>query len=195
MRIRVVSQTTFSFEKFEKIIKNIRKLCEKTVAVFKTICYPLFFATKTSINYFFLPFFIISANSACILSILSSKISSHFLISSSVTAISVKTKTPIVPIVQFKKLKPFRRRKVFYGEPIEFIDYYDKRLTEEDIKKCDEILLDKMLKMHAQAYWLRQPLKIRRHNLNDCRQKYKDGRHTFGYVNGVCPRMCQKKDG
>ena len=35
----VVSQTTFSFEKFEKIIKNIRKLCEKTVAVFKTICY------------------------------------------------------------------------------------------------------------------------------------------------------------
>ena len=35
----VVSQTTFSFDKFEKIIKNIRKLCEKTVAVFKTICY------------------------------------------------------------------------------------------------------------------------------------------------------------
>ncbi len=35
----IVSQTTFSSEKFEKIIKNIRKLCEKTVAVFKTICY------------------------------------------------------------------------------------------------------------------------------------------------------------
>ena len=69
---------------------------------------------------------------------------------SGAAAISVKTKTPIVPIVQFKKLKPFRRRKVFYGEPIEFIDYYDKRLTEEDIKKCDEILLDKMLKMHAE---------------------------------------------
>ena len=35
----IVSQTTFSATKFGKIIKNIRKLCEKTVAVFKTICY------------------------------------------------------------------------------------------------------------------------------------------------------------
>ncbi len=35
----VVSQTTFSARNFEKIIKNIRKLCEKTVAVFETICY------------------------------------------------------------------------------------------------------------------------------------------------------------
>ncbi len=35
----IVSQTTFSATKFEKIIENIRKLCEKTVAVFKTICY------------------------------------------------------------------------------------------------------------------------------------------------------------
>ncbi len=35
----MVSQTTFSARNFEKIIKNIRKLCEKTVAVFETICY------------------------------------------------------------------------------------------------------------------------------------------------------------
>ena len=35
----VVAQTTFSVEKFEKIIENIKNLCEKTVAVFKTICY------------------------------------------------------------------------------------------------------------------------------------------------------------
>ncbi len=35
----VVCQTTFSLEKFEKIIKNIKKVCEKTVDVFKTICY------------------------------------------------------------------------------------------------------------------------------------------------------------
>ena len=37
--LAVVCQTTFSVEKFEKIIKNIKKVCEKTVAVFKTICY------------------------------------------------------------------------------------------------------------------------------------------------------------
>lgn len=35
----VVCQTTFSKEKFAKIIKNIEKVCEKTVAVFQTICY------------------------------------------------------------------------------------------------------------------------------------------------------------
>ena len=35
----IVSQTTFSVEKFEKIIENIKKQREKTVAVFKTICY------------------------------------------------------------------------------------------------------------------------------------------------------------
>ncbi len=35
----IVCQTTFSAQKFEKIIKNIEKVCEKTVAVFKTICY------------------------------------------------------------------------------------------------------------------------------------------------------------
>lgn len=35
----IVCQTTFSALKFVKIIKNIQKVCEKTVAVFKTICY------------------------------------------------------------------------------------------------------------------------------------------------------------
>ena len=37
----IVGQTTFSPLKFEKIIKNIRKLCKKTVAVFETICYKI----------------------------------------------------------------------------------------------------------------------------------------------------------
>lgn len=35
----LVAQTTFSVEKFDKIIKIISNLCEKSVAVFKTICY------------------------------------------------------------------------------------------------------------------------------------------------------------
>ncbi len=35
----VVAQTTYSEEKFEKIIKILRNICEKTVEVFKTICY------------------------------------------------------------------------------------------------------------------------------------------------------------
>ena len=35
----VVAQTTYSEEKFEKIIKILSNICEKTVEVFKTICY------------------------------------------------------------------------------------------------------------------------------------------------------------
>ncbi len=37
--VAVVSQTTFSEEKFNKIIENIEKVCKKTVEIFKTICY------------------------------------------------------------------------------------------------------------------------------------------------------------
>lgn len=65
-------------------------------------------------------------------------------------AISIKTKTPIIPMIQIKKIRIFRRAHVLFGEPMEFTEFYDKRLTEEDIKKCDEILLNRLYEMHAQ---------------------------------------------
>ena len=37
--VALVAQTTFSEEKFDKIIKNIENVCGKTVEIFKTICY------------------------------------------------------------------------------------------------------------------------------------------------------------
>ena len=64
------------------------------------------------------------------------------------TAISIKTKTPIVPLVQVKKIRIFRKAHVLIGEPIEFTEYYDKRLTEEDIQKCDDFLRDKLSEMY-----------------------------------------------
>ena len=69
---------------------------------------------------------------------------------SGAAAISIKTKTPIVPVVQIKKIRFFRRSHFYYGEPIEFGEYYDKKLTEEDIQQCDEALRDKMLEMYAE---------------------------------------------
>lgn len=62
--------------------------------------------------------------------------------------ISIKTKTPIVPFVQVKKVKFLRRAHVIYGEPIEFSEYYGKRLTEEDIQKCEDELREKMLELY-----------------------------------------------
>ncbi len=38
-KVCVVAQTTYSVEKFDKILKKIQQNCLKTVAVFKTICY------------------------------------------------------------------------------------------------------------------------------------------------------------
>lgn len=58
--------------------------------------------------------------------------------------LSLKTQTPIIPIVQVKKMKPFRRARVYFGEPFEFTEYYGKKPTQEDIEACDEILRKKM---------------------------------------------------
>ncbi|MDE5729501.1 MAG: 1-acyl-sn-glycerol-3-phosphate acyltransferase [Clostridia bacterium] len=68
---------------------------------------------------------------------------------SGATMLSIKTRSPIIPVVHAKKMKLFHRAHVIYGEPLEFAEFYDKKPTEEDIKKCDEILRGEMLKLHA----------------------------------------------
>lgn len=65
--------------------------------------------------------------------------------------ISIKTKTPIVPVVMAKKMRIFRRVRIFYGDPIEFTDYYDKKLTAQDIENCDSILKEKMIEMYREV--------------------------------------------
>lgn len=65
--------------------------------------------------------------------------------------LSIKTRTPIVPIVMAKKLRPFRRTLIFYGDPLEFTNYYGKKLTAQDIEDCDNLLKEKMLEMHREV--------------------------------------------
>lgn len=67
---------------------------------------------------------------------------------SGAAAISIKTKTPIVPIIQLRKPRFLRRSYVAFGEPLEFTDYYGKRLTEEDVKICDAKLTEAMLGLY-----------------------------------------------
>jgi 1-acyl-sn-glycerol-3-phosphate acyltransferase len=61
--------------------------------------------------------------------------------------LSLKTHTPIVPIVFLNKFKLFRKTYVIVGEPFEFTDYYNKKLTEEDFAKCEEELRNRLLKL------------------------------------------------
>lgn len=75
---------------------------------------------------------------------------------SGAAALSIKTKTPIVMMVQCKKIKLFRRNYFYYSEPFEFTEYYGKKLTEEDINEADEKLKEKMLELY---YQLQETLK------------------------------------
>ncbi|MBO5328155.1 MAG: 1-acyl-sn-glycerol-3-phosphate acyltransferase [Clostridia bacterium] len=68
---------------------------------------------------------------------------------SGATLMSIRTKSPIIPIIQVKKAKIFRKADIIIGEPIEFSEYYDKKPTEEQILECDEKLMNKMLEIRT----------------------------------------------
>lgn len=70
---------------------------------------------------------------------------------SGAAALSIKTKTPIIFVIQCKKLKAFRKSYVLYSEPFEFSDYYDKKLTSEELEICDGILRDRMLELYEEV--------------------------------------------
>lgn len=62
-------------------------------------------------------------------------------------AMAIKTKTPVVPVVIYKKPRYFRVAHILVGDPFEFTEYYDKKLTEEDFNLADEKLRGVMLDM------------------------------------------------
>ena len=69
---------------------------------------------------------------------------------SGAAALSIKTRTPIIMMIQRYKIRLFRRNWFYYAEPFEFTEYYDKKLTEEDILEADEKLRVKMLEIYYQ---------------------------------------------
>lgn len=66
------------------------------------------------------------------------------------SVMAIKTKTPIVPMVLYKKPKFFRMAHILVGEPFEFTEYYDRKLTEADYVEADKKLRDKMLQMRKE---------------------------------------------
>ena len=43
------------------------------------------------------------------------------------------------------KPKIFRKTKLIVGEPFELTEFYDKKLTSEDIQQIDDIIKEKMI--------------------------------------------------
>lgn len=66
---------------------------------------------------------------------------------SGAATMAIKTKTPIIPIVMYKKPRYFRRTHILIGEPFEFLQYYGKKLSEKELKEADEALRQHMLDM------------------------------------------------
>lgn len=62
-------------------------------------------------------------------------------------AMAIKAKAPIVPIVLYKKPRFFRMTHVIIGEPMELSEYYEKKLTAEDLLAADETLKQRILDM------------------------------------------------
>lgn len=67
---------------------------------------------------------------------------------SGAATLSIKTQTPIVMIIQCRKIRLFRRNYVYYSEPFEFSEYYSKKLTDADIAETDERLRQMMLESY-----------------------------------------------
>ena len=61
--------------------------------------------------------------------------------------IAIKSKTPIIPIVIYKKPKCFRCTHILVGDPIELSEYYGKKLSEEEMGRIDEYLREHMIEM------------------------------------------------
>jgi len=67
---------------------------------------------------------------------------------SGAAALSIKTKTPILPVVQITKIKAFKKSHIYFGEPFEFTEFYDKKLTQEDIERAAQMLRDKFEELY-----------------------------------------------
>lgn len=68
-----------------------------------------------------------------------------------VAMFAIKAKVPIVPIFISKKPKPFRRNKIFIGEPFTLEEFYGKKLDNEELEKAGKIVTRKMNEVRDNA--------------------------------------------
>lgn len=62
-------------------------------------------------------------------------------------AMAIKCKVPIIPLVIYKEPRMFRCTHILIGDPMELSDYYDRKLSEEELGQVDEYLRQYMIEM------------------------------------------------
>lgn len=60
---------------------------------------------------------------------------------------AIRTKTPIVPVVIYNKPRFFRCTHILKGEPFELDEYYDRKLTDEELLQADNKIREVMVEM------------------------------------------------
>lgn len=63
---------------------------------------------------------------------------------------AIKAKVPVIPVMLYEKPRFFRCAHVIIGEPLYLTEFYDKKLTEEEISKADDILRQTLLQLRAE---------------------------------------------
>ena len=63
--------------------------------------------------------------------------------------LAIKTKTPIIPFVICNRPKLFRMTHVVFGEPLEFSEYYGRKLTQSDYDEADQKLVAHLYDLRA----------------------------------------------
>ncbi len=64
--------------------------------------------------------------------------------------LAAKSKKPVVPIVIFKKAKIFRKTPIIIGKPFEFCEFYNKKLSDEDISAMAETVVEKLVELRTE---------------------------------------------
>ena len=62
---------------------------------------------------------------------------------------ALKAKCPIVPVMMLKKARLFRRTKIIVGKPINLDEYFDKKLTVDEINELGTVVRDKMIEIQT----------------------------------------------
>lgn len=63
---------------------------------------------------------------------------------------AIKAKAPVVPMVIYNKPKLFGMTHILMGEPIEFKEYYDRKLTDEEYNEADNKIRERMIALREE---------------------------------------------
>ena len=63
---------------------------------------------------------------------------------------SIKTKTPIIPFVICSRPRVFHMTHIVFGEPMEFTEFYDRKLTSEDYERADAMLVARLYELREE---------------------------------------------